>query len=164
MILIISDLSDKSTFDVISILEASNAPYILITKEIQFEVFINVKYNYISFHSSDGIMFDLNQIKVVWYRRGYVNIKNHIFINKDEKNKAKHFTSNLQSEKIKIFDFINFKIEKINSIGKFSHNQINKLEILDIAHQLGLEIPNTIVTNSKKERVYPIFAKKSLKT
>lgn len=155
MILIISDINDRSTHDVINILKVRNVKFFLITKEVELDVFINININCIIFES-EGIKFSLDQVNVVWYRRGFINLKSYSHYNNDEKRLVKVFSNDLNAEKRKVLDFIYYKIENINSIGKFTHNHLNKLEILDRANKIGLDIPYTIVTGSK-ERVKSFY-------
>lgn len=145
MILIIGEKNDLSTYNVVEWLISLKANYFLLTPDIKVDVKIcNSKI--ILFHRDRVI--DLTRISKVWYRRGWININSNLNIN----NKANEYYS-LKKEFIAIYEFIIHCIENSNIpfIGKYSHNYINKLEVLNTAKIKGLEIPNTLVTNCKKE-------------
>jgi len=98
----------------------------------------------------------------LWFRRWYdgtVNLSKKNLFNFGSKKKDAIDTSvilndHMKNERRVISDWILCHLQKNNrSLNRCGFKQINKLDILEQAAGLGLDIPETIVTNSKSELI-----------
>ncbi len=129
MILIISDLSDKTTDDVINWLNLINKNFIRINSQDNVELKFSGKEIYIE---TKELKIKLSNISKFWYRRGQLNIKNDLFTIKNEFDK-------LQSEELdKIIQFLYYKLCKLKHINSITDIDINKLIVNDIAENVCL--------------------------
>ena len=95
-------------------------------------------------------ILDLNSVTSYWYRRGNLNlltgqIKDEAFLFTSEINK------HLKSENLALGQFVLKSFERKNALGSYFNTDVNKFEVLQKAQGIGLDIPKTIVTSSKKE-------------
>jgi ATP-GRASP peptide maturase of grasp-with-spasm system len=95
------------------------------------------------------------RVNSVWYRRYYNGVADFNLKQGIAKNKAiplEMFKNNLKHHNLKfknlILEFLN-KNSKI--IGSYDNNNLNKGIVLVEAKKVGFTIPNSIITNSKKE-------------
>lgn len=98
------------------------------------------------------VKIESSDIRGFWYRRGVLNIdypKDSRKYKDDDYNsinKAVSFYLNLEKEEVKSTILSHFLRRK--SIGNFLNSQTNKVDNLIIANEMGLDIPDTIVTAS----------------
>ncbi len=96
---------------------------------------------------------DLNQYKSYWYRRG--NFRIHPmpqFMHRDAAlNKA--INQQLDRERKAIIDFLHQKLESRKHINSALRAEVNKLQTLTIANEIGLKIPNTYLLSRKEDLV-----------
>lgn len=107
-------------------------------------------------NESDELQFDLNvkDVKVIWYWRWQVFNTFHqplIEASMFGKNQASNLKKYLWEEKKKLNSIYFSLLNKINWIPTQENVKVNKIEVLKKAKKIGLRIPNTIITNSKKE-------------
>ncbi|WP_052600008.1 grasp-with-spasm system ATP-grasp peptide maturase [Aureispira sp. CCB-QB1] len=148
MILILSKAeSEYSTEDIMDWLEHYDAPYIRVNGEDVLEN-INYKDGSLSFKN-----FSLEQINVCWFRR---SISENYFdetivgieSNYDNKAEILKYLGREYKTLQQLF------IKKLQSKKWLSHPKeanVNKLNVLEVAKEVGLNIPKTLVTTEKKE-------------
>lgn len=143
MILVIGESNDVSTNSVVEWLKYYKAKF----KRINYSDY--TKLNYLNINNEfcklqfDDV--DLSEINVIWNRRGGFS-----FIPKDIKdNTLLNYLKKEENSLLKsLEDIINKKIEYIGSYHKEIQNY--KLDYLLIAKKVGLKIPDTLISNSKK--------------
>lgn len=137
MILIISEKSDLSTFQVIDWFLFYKINYCLVFDtdllEMDFEGSDTIIYN-------EDIKFKLSEIKGVWYRRGKLNLN----FKEIDNLQLKHF---LLSEKNNLVEYIYYKLSLLPSINHYYRNDVNKLIVSEIAKELGMKTPNSFIIN-----------------
>ncbi len=143
MILILSIKGDHSTHRVCQILQFFKIPFLLIYPdeivEIQ-EVIIDSKETNFSFRYNDK-NYSYSDFKCMWYRRGEFNININVASNYQGLYDYYQYQS--------LYTYIIKLLNKLPSINKIGQGSVNKLFMLDIAKEVGLNIPDTIVTNDK---------------
>jgi hypothetical protein len=101
----------------------------------------------------NGIEIDLNNIKVSWYRNGFLfedNYKNAYIAFSVKPDLLKFHLKELEYLNKYLFQ----KIENKPHFGSYTESDISKLLVLEKANNLGFNIPKTIVTTSKKQLNY----------
>lgn len=167
MILIFSMLSDGTTTAVCNWLKFHKAEFTRINSEdeISFDKLDLLNQNFSFMHN--GKLIESREIKAVWYRRGGFQhtIKPGIIYNDsyylNESGQMIHY--HVRKEYEILISFMQTKIEANKSIGSFHKASLNKLEILDVANQLGLTIPKSWVI-SKKSQLFALFEKYKIVT
>lgn len=151
MILILSfDIYEQGTDPVIEWLLYYKHPFIKISindflrKDTDCE--LNVITNELRVN---GIVIN-HLIKVIWYRRFYYDYTL-------KSNKSDKFYDKLSEETSfelrKIFDHLGYIFRKCIWVPDFNSIEINKLTQIAYAKEVGLNLPETIITNSKKELI-----------
>jgi ATP-GRASP peptide maturase of grasp-with-spasm system len=141
MILIISRKADLSTYSVIEHFSYHNIKYIRINAEDE----VKIKYCGLEISiEANNKTFYLSDIKSVWYRRGFLNIKNHYF------SEVKPFEE-LQNEEIsKLIQFIYYNLENIRHINTIKDNDVNKLIVSDIARKINILTPKDYIFSTRE--------------
>lgn len=161
MVLIISQLLDSSTNDVMDwIAYLSNKEVNRLNYEDTIEgVFISLKDSEddicINVQQADNqkITLELSQVHACWYRRGFLNFKKNTLANKQNSRQITYINSLLEEDRKICEDYVTKKVENNAAIriGSFYNQDVNKLEVLRIAQNIGLNIPETLVTSEKEE-------------
>ena len=149
MVLIISSEDDISTNDVIDWLIFYKIPYLRISH------LDDVRYNDIIISNTsfeveliiNNVKYKLTQFKAFWYRRSFLNMTIKPY--KSKKKLDKEVKRHLENEAQEVNRLVKKYIEKL-SLNKHNDIFLNKLEVLKEATEIGLLIPKTIVTDSKK--------------
>lgn len=145
MVLIISNTKDTSTYKVIEWLEYYNCKWFRINEEdvvsIQFDV------DDMSF-LLDGVKLKLSEIKSVWYRRGFIN--NHLFKRIKLKPNSHPYDINnfLNREHGHLKEYIYFLLSKKKSLNLYTRSEVNKLIVVDLASEYGIEVPKSFILDS----------------
>lgn len=150
MILIISNPDDYSTNEVIDWLLYFNQPFIRVTKEDKlnfFSVAIDSEIVDVGF-SVSGKTFRVSDFKSVWYRRGVVEWEYEYFEEDEDQTLNSSINHHLKWEKNEIARLF-FELIKPISINKLADLNTNKLHALYLAKEIGLSIPNTLITSKK---------------
>lgn len=147
MILIFSEDVDLSTRNVLR--------YLYYFKE-NFEIFnefdlVELTYNisstgtqYTVFKNGIEICKDY-EIKSVWYRRTDIRVKN---LGELKTLRLREYAyRHIQTR----YENIRNSFHKKKCLGFFGKGNINKLEFLQLCQELNIDIPKTLITNSKKE-------------
>jgi ATP-GRASP peptide maturase of grasp-with-spasm system len=105
---------------------------------------------------ADGIALGTDEIRVVWYRRwAYRNTYRSVGVFKDHKHSI---TVNIYSIFLHIYHelqgvshFLFSRMASAKWLGDPAIASVNKLQVLKLAAEMGLDIPDTIVTTSMDE-------------
>ena len=148
MILIFSEDGDNITNLVIDWLQFKKIQFIRIN-DVEFDFlklnFCNSKTNSFNIEINS---INLNDIKSIWFRR--TNYFSTVVLPKNiNDSKLKNYiATHLLSEKRILLEYIfNSNFEKFKKLGLNGDFQINKLITLKYALELGLKIPDTIISN-----------------
>ncbi|MDY0315823.1 MAG: grasp-with-spasm system ATP-grasp peptide maturase [Bacteroidales bacterium] len=150
MILIISNTNDQSTIKVIDWLSFRKAEFLLITPNDVIEL-VKIAINGEFVFKKDDIFYYSNDISSVWYRRGDINL---IDLNIDNTTIAgdirNALLASLNSELFTIKEFLYYSLAQKKTLNNYLYSNVNKLVVLRKAKEIGLQIPRTIITTSKK--------------
>ncbi len=153
MILIISSTDDATTNDVIDWLRHFNADFIRISDESKIKLLqskINNKETDVLLEIN-GQQLWLSTITSCWYRRSWFGISKWIMKSADEELNY-GINRQLFEENSYLEDFIeNYLKERMLNFK--DDNKLNKLTALKFAVEVGLKIPDSIVTTQKEEAI-----------
>ena len=159
MILINTIGTDLTSQRVIDWLTYFNVEFCIINENSFLEV-IEISNNEMII-SVNNKRVEITPETVYWYRRGTLIFNRKIISNSINLENGERVKDYLIKENSKIHDLINnfpFK----NRVGNFINNNINKITILNDANNLGITIPEYVITG-KKERLIR-FKKKNKKS
>ncbi len=131
MILIISENNDRTTTEVIRWLHLLGKKFIRIHEDELFEIKVIRKKVFLE---SERSQFFLDDIDVVWYRRGGLNFKRLRYENDSiniSLNETQHWLE----------DYVRKTLENKKHINKESNYHVNKLLVLEKAEKIGFDIP-----------------------
>jgi ATP-GRASP peptide maturase of grasp-with-spasm system len=162
-VVIITSESDFSTTKVIDWLRAFKQPYIIINENILVElkyVYLenksNIKFSLCIKNKVNGKSSILNHknIKSVWYRRG--NFAIHYLPEKlfvSDSNEINNYFQAFYKEQNKLISqFLSVYISSnFKHVNKLEDNFLNKLDVLRLASECGLEIPYSLITSYKNK-------------
>ncbi|RZJ91802.1 MAG: grasp-with-spasm system ATP-grasp peptide maturase [Chryseobacterium sp.] len=144
MVIINSNYTDQSTNDVIDWLIYNKVPFKrinfqdkLILERLELTDVLSFTLRFVE----TGERLESEEISFYWYRRGDLNIS----IDKDTR--IDHYLSG-EEEKLKQL-IHHFLTHRVPAIGSFYDNNINKMIVLENATQLGIKVPNTLITPKK---------------
>jgi ATP-GRASP peptide maturase of grasp-with-spasm system len=159
MVLIYSELTDRTTSEVVAWLNSFNCKIIRINNDENKYYLKRININNDEIIISDGNdEFNLLEVKSVWYRRRGIsgkflnfsinneNIKN-ILLERDQESCIR---SNLLNEMQSLLEYIYYKLENNRiTLSSYFNSYINKLYVLDVAQKVGLKIPDTCILQDK---------------
>lgn len=158
MVLILSSERDNSTNKVINWFLKWNVPFIRVANRDKFIVETIVINNEESFfilkNTVGGQLIDSREITAYWYRRDRINL--HYEGLDEEQNDGvlarlfRDVNEHLKEEMTDIFKYLNLVLRKIKHINSWFDNQINKLYALEMAKEVGIKIPATIITTNDR--------------
>ena len=160
MVLMIYEDGDLSSFAVADWIEHFNKTCILVNDENSD---VNLKHilstnntNEIEIEIDKQLIVNLNDITAYYWRRGMLEgkinpkeITTKINNSEIEKTLNYHFFDNNK----KNIEYLYYCLEGKHSVGSRHNQDINKIYALDCAKKSGLKIPDTLITNSKKQLV-----------
>lgn len=149
MILILTTWAgDYSHIKIIEWLHQMNADYLILTGE---DVLLGKQKLTITQESIYCNDINLSEeVSSVFYRR-WLNVKYLKHINVKEASLIEDITRNNILEAREIRDCIYNYLRKANWIPALHRAKVNKINNLKIAQEIGLKVPDYLVTNSKKE-------------
>jgi ATP-GRASP peptide maturase of grasp-with-spasm system len=153
MILIVSEEQDISTFKVCDWLERTNKPYTIVNENstiIVEKVEINQSYFDITL-SIDADCFKLNDIETIWFRRGGVRLFCNDISTSLPRSIKVGLRNFMQQELFIIRETLYLEFRRKRCFGNLGNT--NKLEILNIAKSVGLNIPDTLITMDKSDLI-----------
>ena len=150
MIVIISIDFDQSTYEVTNWIKFISKEEVLIlnennhVKEYSVTIEPDGKSDVILF-TSKGNKIELKAIEALWIRKGSIPFEEQFITSGilQLSNISKRDTSDL-------IDFIYSLLDSAKVIGELNNSEINKFIVLQEAAIVGLTIPQTMITNSKK--------------
>ena len=148
MILLISDFSDNSIEVIINYLIIAKSEYYLIRTQVDNVEIIEIDLKEFVLEINGQDIIESRKITWVYFRRDYLELKNNLMINDifDANNIIKFLnTENKYCEQY--INLILYKFKKI--IGNPFMINVNKLEILLKAKEIGLKIPPFLITTNK---------------
>ena len=149
MILIISEELDASTNKVLD-WTLDTSELIRVNKNDLKIVAINYQEEEVLFEFKEKIVSS-RDVSAFWYRRGYIDYDYHI--NADDSVLGGHIYYHLNDEWNEIIRFFTEIFSNNNETKSLGVYQVKdrKLTQLDYAQKIGLNIPKTFITSSKKE-------------
>ncbi len=144
---------DGSTTQVTNWLNHFGAAYFRVDKEDVYKIRnIIISNNNFEFQVqfSDRPVLNLNEIRAVWHRRGWLSLDMLSLDNWANSDLIRDTKRHLLQEKNVLVDFFDFILKEKPHIGRGKLGQINKLIVLQKAAALGLSIPFTQITTKSK--------------
>ena len=131
MILIFSLFNDSATIDVCKWLSRHKADFLVVENFEDFNSFISQTGN-------------IDKVKTIWYRKLLdVKLSDNELIN-----------NFLTAEQAIYLDYLEEKLSSIKSLGAgFSKMDLNKLRVLKLANDCQLNVPDYLITTTKRELV-----------
>ena len=154
MILILSEEKDVTTDYVCNWFNHYNAEYIRLNKEVDIDIINDIMINNdkteIIFKKGNQII-STNNIDIIWFRRGQIILTLSSFeILKDFDNYIiSKIKSNIIEQNSILQNFIYSFLKQKKSINNPIFYNINKLYVLQKAKEIGLEIPDSLITKNK---------------
>ncbi|MDR2836513.1 MAG: grasp-with-spasm system ATP-grasp peptide maturase [Bacteroidales bacterium] len=153
MILIISESTDITTSIVVNWLNYYSTPFLRIND------FYNLKFHYQINNKTKQLYilkqnkkYCINDINVVWFRRFKVN--SDIKFGKNTKHSLiEDINRFVIQEKQSILSLLTIELANKYWLNHPSQGRVNKQLQLQVANLVGLNIPATLITNSKKELI-----------
>lgn len=153
LILICSDVSEGSTDIVCNWLNFYDKKFL----RISYENIITIKSIIIKNDDVD-IIFDIDDIEYklsdfqsYWYRRSTFTFSPLAYIeyNFEGKDLSEKMNLFLAEEYRKMIELFKYCFNEMAVLNKFEDNYINKIQVLTIAKEIGLKIPDTYILNDK---------------
>ncbi|MGE8554385.1 MAG: grasp-with-spasm system ATP-grasp peptide maturase [Chryseobacterium jejuense] len=138
MILILSRNRETTTNEVIKWLLAMGKKFIRVHEDEFFE--IKTKDGKIYIQSSRNIFF-IDDITSVWYRRGGLKFKRLKYNNSS-------INSYMNEHQHWLEDYVIKKLESKKCINKQSNSNVNKLQVLELAQEVGLDVPSYFLSEN----------------
>ncbi|KMQ68004.1 alpha-L-glutamate ligase [Chryseobacterium sp. FH2] len=141
MILIISENNERTTNEIIRWLVSLNKKFIRVHEDEIFEIKVKEKRIYIESHRN---CFFIDEIKSVWFRRGglrFLRIRYEELAINLHMNEYQHWLE----------DYVRNYLERKKHINKESNYHLNKLIVLDIAKEIGFDIPDYFLAENTNE-------------
>lgn len=145
MIVILSEKTDYSTFEVMQWLNNFNIEFVRINSTDQIHLMeIDLNKNTFIVRINE-IIIDIFQVSMIWHRRGMFrfSLKSTTdqisIIQKQEDHVINHYI------------FESFLLDNKNVIGNYLFSNPNKLLVLRFARKIGLDIPDTFISGNKKK-------------
>lgn len=141
MILIISENNEGTTNEIIRWLIFLNKKFIRVHEDEIFEIKTRGKRIYIE---SLRNCFFIDEITSVWYRRGSLQ-----FLRKRYENEAVNIHMNEHQHWLE--NYVKNYLENKNNINKESNYHVNKLTVLDVAREIGFDIPDYFLAENTED-------------
>lgn len=155
MVLVVSEEEDMSTDNVVEWLSYFKIPFLRINKEKNFNILSSVSFTKNQsdiFFNIKGKKVNINDIDIVWFRRGEINISSLFVNNPDYDTSVKSvILKQLRLQDITLLDYITTRLKEKKHINTPEYYNSSKLVVLETAKNVGLHIPDTLITTSKKE-------------
>ena len=157
MILILSTTGDISTSEVAEWLLHYNKEYTVINTDENpaYSIKLSKDNMYLEMEGESDVI-DLSQVTSIWNRRLGFNPHEYAYSYLNRKAKSDFWDWSFQSKMVEresklLFDYIHYALDHkcLKTLGNYSSNVVNKLVVLDIAAEMGINIPETYIINAK---------------
>lgn len=138
MILIISENNERTTAEVIKWLIFLDKKFIRIHEDEIFEIKTSDTRIYIE---SERNHFFIDEISSVWYRRGSLRFVRH-------KYKDDAINLHMNEHQHWLEDYVRKYLECKKQVNKESNYHVNKLVVLDVAKQIGFDVPKSFLAEN----------------
>ncbi|MGM9512564.1 grasp-with-spasm system ATP-grasp peptide maturase [Larkinella sp. GY13] len=153
MILLLSPIAEKTTNDVIDWFLYWNIPFVRITDKTEPDIELYISDNHIDLSIVGAA---IETISAFWVRKG--DFVYNTQLNSIPDILKQTIDSYLEKEFHLLVDYIVFKLEQKKRLGNYFESNPNKLLHLQIARDIGLQIPKTYITQTSY-RLIDIFKK-----
>lgn len=160
MIIVVSSIDDLSTTDVLRWLHYYDEPFIRVNENEPIEVSQVVTNNGLSATLKFGDKsFSTDEIKSVWFRRGYIQVNNFHKLNSvkgEPQSVERGLMFSMATHSIARQEILNQLLHQskhIKTIGRNTQGRTNKVVNLHLASSVGLKIPKTAVISTKKDLI-----------
>lgn len=148
MLLILSEANDRTTNEVLQWLFRWGVPFVRINTETP------VRVQEVSPSSGRVVLqvrgraIDLSRVERVWFRRGVLRLECladalAALANQPDAGKLQAF---VRDEWKRLCEYIIFCLERKSALGSYSRYNMNKLQVLHVAQECGLDIPQTLIS------------------
>lgn len=145
MIIILVPVAEKCVNNVLDWLIASEVSFMRITPEVPPSIEICIENSEIEYKINDLLE---SNISCFWVRKGYMTYATNL--DSEETNIiAKTLLDYLSTEFDILSDYLLRQLESKKHLGNYFDRTPNKLHYLKFATEVGLTIPNTLVTSKK---------------
>lgn len=117
--------------------------------------------NECNFFIEGGQSFNISQIQSFFIRQGFPFIANFNYKSNIDNLKI---NANIESQQMDLMEYIEYSIDSKRKIGRLKDQNLNKLIVLSKAKEVGLLIPDTIVTCNKSVLEFFLLKHKSIIT
>jgi len=146
MILIITNSSDATTYEVVEWLEKlQKRDVVILCSENELKVISISKHQVVLKYSNR--LIDINKVELYWYRKGDIYFDNELLVNE----KYQYFDSTINSEVYDLHYAIHTSLIQKNGIGDYFHGNLNRITTLLLANSLGINTPDFCITSNKNE-------------
>jgi len=150
MILIVTEESDISSYEVAKWLDCFGERYTIITEKDEINS-VEIELNEKCLFSINSKVIDIDDVTSVWYRRGRLNISMPEIRNIDNREIGMQIFIHLYETEWKTLEsYIISQLNKKKILGNYFVYNTKKLETLDLARDCGLLTPKTFITTNKK--------------
>lgn len=150
MILISSVEHDHSTNNVTEWLLSKGKKFDRINYEEMLFTSLKLNFSESNIQFLNQKKYNLDNYNSYWYRRGDFNLVNKQFILED--NILKETINKFNNDERKTtLDFIHHFLLEKKSINSYIDTFTNKINVLNQAKKIGILIPDTIITNEKRD-------------
>lgn len=153
MVLILSKENDHTTADVLKWMYKFNQEFVRVNGEdLVQQVSLSLDENQNASLQYKDQLIDLAKISAFWYRRGKINLDEHIKDNIQEDSAVEALLQKSAADEMRILEEHLHQVLTVEkSIGAYHLRSANKLSTLNTARKIGLTIPATIVTQHKTQ-------------
>jgi ATP-GRASP peptide maturase of grasp-with-spasm system len=147
MVIILSEDFDVSTCDVIDWLNFNKKDFFRINSSDKIKL-IFLDYDSFKFECK-GKIISSEDITALWYRRG--NFSSHL-INGISSNSfiEESFKKFIDEEYRCVFAILHKRLSNKKGVSSIFNASLNKLSVLEFAKEVGLTVPDTLITTQKK--------------
>ena len=150
MILIVTDNKDESACRVIDWLNYYKASYITLCPNDKLTIKEVDESGEVIFYI-DKKQYSTQNISSTWYRRGHIILSNPQL---EGNNNIEFLLQKLVEEENEVMrEYFSKKIFSKPSLSSFATSEVNKLEVLYRAKEIGITIPFAKIINNKKELI-----------
>ncbi len=150
-VLILTIESDQSTSDVLDWLLHYKQPFVRINLSTSVAATVGLgEYDRLTLFI-EGEALPVDTISSFWYRRGELSFYQHPTPAGRAHQEAQQLAYHLQAENRSLAQYISYVLDGKKSLGSATLSGLNKLIVLQKARQLGLGIPETIITSQREE-------------